>query len=371
MYLDYAAHTAASSQVLQAYCAAVHQCQGNANSVHQAGREAADILEQATVSVARMLGALPEEVIYTSGATESNNLAIKGLAKSSPVGKHIITTYLEHASVLGPVSALRTQGYELDFVSLDSDGNIDLEELESLLRPDTALFSCCWVDSEVGLIQDIKALSMLLEKYPRCFWHIDATQAVGKIPVTFEPRMDALSFSPHKFYGMEGTGGLLLRKGRLIQPLFHGGASQSPFRSGSPAATLAVATDVALHDAMDHLDANATKMRSLWNTVNDRLKKIPNVSMNSRENGSPYILNFSTDMRGDALQAALDERGICVSSKSACSPANAISKPVLALTGDKKRAHQTLRVSFGWATSDAQIDEFCTVLEELLSAATN
>ena len=225
IYLDYSANTPADSRVLERFCEVERSCPGNANSRHQAGRDAKLVIDHATQTIAGLLSAQPAEVIYTSGASEANNFALKGLAKlSRHLGKHIISTPLEHSSVSGTLTALQEQGYEIDLVDIRRDGTIDLEHLKELLRPDTIAVAVTLVDSELGVVQPVKEISEILQAWPNCHLHVDATQAVGKIPVSFEG-VDTMSLTAHKFYGLNGIGLLLKRRRLAHAPLLHGGES--------------------------------------------------------------------------------------------------------------------------------------------------
>ena len=200
IYLDYSANTPVDPQVLQRFCHVESSCPGNPNSRHQAGAAARALLEHATCSIASCLGAQPAEIIYTSGASEANNFALKSLAKlGQNAGRRIISTPLEHASVKGSLAALQQQGYQIDLVDLRPDGTVDLDHLRRLLGPDTVLVAVTAVDSELGTVQPVAQIAALLKEYPRCHLHVDATQAVGKLPVGFE-WADTMSLTAHKFY---------------------------------------------------------------------------------------------------------------------------------------------------------------------------
>lgn len=207
IYLDYAANHPADPGVVERFCRTELAFPGNPNSAHPAGRAAREELDRITASIAALLGAEPEEVIYTSGATESNNLAIKGLAQASRhVGRHILSTQLEHSSVGGSLTALQNQGYEIDLLDVDRRGQVDLEQLRDLLRKDTVLLSLSAVDSELGTVQPLEEVREILKEYPNCRLHVDATQAVGRIPVRFTG-CDTMSLALHKIGGLNGSGG--------------------------------------------------------------------------------------------------------------------------------------------------------------------
>ena len=206
-------------------------------------------MDLVTAHIASLLGVEPEEIIYTSGASESNNLALKGIVQvSRHTGKHIISTALEHSSVGGALSALQ-QGCEMDLVDIGRDGKIDLEHLAELLRRDTVLVSICAVDSELGTVQPIREIGKILRDYPNCRLHVDATQAVGKTTLVLEV-VDTMSIAPHKFYGLNGSGLLVKKKDPVIEPQIHGGSSTTIYRSGTPALGLAVFIEKALELAL-------------------------------------------------------------------------------------------------------------------------
>ena len=187
LYLDYSANTPVDEAVLQCFCEAERRYPGNANAHHQAGTDAKAAINEATRSIARCLGAPPAGIIYTSGASEANNLAVKGLAAlGRAAGRHILSTPLEHSSVSGSLEALQKQGYEVELLNICSDGTVDLADLKNRLRPDTVLVAVTAVDSELGVVQPIAEIAELLKAYPNCHFHVDATQAVGKIPIQFE-----------------------------------------------------------------------------------------------------------------------------------------------------------------------------------------
>ena len=369
IYLDHTSHTKADPAVLEEFCKAEREFIANPMSAHKAGRAARAEFDKTTAATAGLLGAKPEEVIFTSGAAEANNLAIKGLTRAyRHVGKHIITNCLEHPSVSGPLATLREQGWEIELADIKSDGTVDLEHLAALLRRDTVLVSIPWVDSELGAIQPIEAIGKLLEKYPDCRFHVDAAQAVGKIFVSFSrtfERVDTLSFSCHKFNGICGSGALLKRKGILLDALISGGVSTTMFRSGTPALALAVSSCKALELAVNNQNKRLEKVRSLRYHVNKFLEQYPRVRVNSPKEGSPYILNLSVQgIKGIDFQEMLDKRGICVSVKSACSVPGTPSRPVFAVSRDKKNAVCSWRVGFSHWTKTEEVEGFLKAFDE-------
>jgi cysteine desulfurase len=367
VYLDYAANTPVDKEVLDTFYNVSLEYIGNPNSPHTIGDQARVRMEESTKQIAELLGAKEREVIYTSGASESNNMAVKGIANSyKRYGKHIITTYMEHASVTGPVTALQNEGYEVDFINLTETGLIDLNHLKELMREDTILVSVCYVDSEVGTIQPLEEIYKLVKEKPHCFFHTDATQAVGKIPVTFQ-YADLLTFSAHKFYGINGSGVLLKKEGIMLEPLIHGGLSTTSFRSGTPALSLAAATEKALTKASDNLSSRYDQVKDLNTKLREALKAYPSVKINTPEEGTPYILNISIKgVNTNQLQNELNEKEIYVATKSACCAPNTVSRPVYAITGDRKLALSTLRISLSHLTSDEEIELFLTAFHQAL-----
>lgn len=365
IYLDYAANTPADEAVLQTFCEVTRAYTANPNSPYPEGKRAKQCLDEATSTIARLLNVHEEEIIYTSGATESNNLAIKGIAgQYKAYGKHIITTYLEHSSVNGPMAWLQKQGYEVDYVDITENGLVDLQRLRELLRQDTILVSVCCVDSELGILQHIAEIAELLKDYPHCFFHVDASQAIGKIPVDCTCA-DLITLAPHKFYGLNGCGILIKKKELLLEPQLHGGISTTPFRSGTPALGLVASSAKALSLAMDNMDGKYLAALELNQKLRKALGKYKKVRINSTAESVPFILNVSiAGIKSEDFQAFLAQRDICVSTKSACCAPNTVSRPVYALTKDKKAALSTLRISLSHGTSLSDIEAFLACFDE-------
>lgn len=369
IYLDYAADTPVAPEVLEAYCKAVQTYIANPNAHHALGQAAKARIAEAMRAIATYFEVTPEEVIFTSGATESNNMAIKGVATSGRrYGKHMITSYLEHSSVTGPMNALAQEGYEIDYVDLLPNGQIDLVHLKELLREDTILVSVCAVDSELGAVQPIKEIAELLSQYPHCKFHVDATQAVAKIPVTMQG-IDLMTFTPHKFYGLHGCGVLIKKQKLLIDPLIHGGVSTTIFRSGTPTAALIIATEEALKLYVAHQNNYYEHVKGLNQMLREAFAKNPKVMINSPEDAVPFIINISIkDKKALAMQEALAEKEIYISTKSACSTLNTPSRSVMAITKDRKRAMNTLRISLSHLTTKEDVTTFITAFNEVLNA---
>ncbi len=365
IYLDYAAHTPTDAAVAEAFLQASREFTANANSPYPPGRAAKARLQEAAAHIASLLNVNPEAVIFTSGASESNNLAIKGVAeKYRRYGKHIISTPLEHSSVNGPLAYLAQQGFEIDYCELKPDGTVDTSHLNSLLRADTILVSVCWVDSELGIVQPVRDIAAMLVGRPHCFFHTDATQAVGKIPVQLDG-IGLASFAPHKFFGLCGSGVLIRGENVMIEPQIHGGISSTPFRSGTPALELAVAAEAALDIAVSELEARYQTVKALNTRLKAALQGLPYVRLNSTAASVPHIVNISVPgVRTDMIQESLAAQGIYVATRSACCAPGTVSRPVYALTHDKKAALSTLRISLGHLTREEDVDAFAQALTE-------
>ena len=364
IYLDYSANTPVDEAVLERFCAVERSCPGNANSRHQAGAAAKAAIDEATQSIARSLNVQPAEIIYTSGASEANNFALKSIARlERHHGKHIISTPLEHSSVSGTLTALQEQGYEIDLVDIKQDGTVDLAHLRELLRPDTILVAVTAVDSELGVVQPVAEIAEMLKACPHCHFHVDATQAVGKIPVSFEG-VDTMSLTAHKFYGLNGIGLLLKRRRLALEPLIHGGESTTIYRSGTPTVALASSLASALELAVNELPERAAHVQKLNAELRAALSRRPDVRINSPEHAIPHILNLSVqNVKGTVFQRELDAHGVCVSVKSACSSDGLPSRAVFAVSRDRRNALSSWRISLSHLTTEAEIQEFLQVFD--------
>ena len=360
IYLDYAANTPADPAVLDAFCQTERQFIGNANAAHPAGQAARAEMARVTDSIASLLDVSPQEIIYTSGASESNNLAIKGVVQS---GRHIITTPLEHASVAGALSALGRQGYTVDVVDVLRDGTVDIQHLRTLLRQDTALVCVCAVDSELGAVQPIPKIVEILQGYPHCRLHVDATQAVGRTAPIWRGA-DTVSLAPHKFYGLNGCGLLLKKKNLALEPLIHGGGSTTPYRSGTPALGLAVSAETALRLALENQPQRTACVKALNQQLRAGFGGYPAVCINSPDDAVPNILNLSVrGVKGTVFQRALASHGVCVSVKSACSTDGAPSQAVYAVSRDRRNALSSWRISLSHLTTEAEIAAFLEIFQ--------
>ena len=370
IYLDYAANTPVDKQVLDVFNENTLKYFANPNSTHNLGKEANKKIEETTKNIMELLHKntkLDEdtEIIYTSGSSESNNLAIKGIAQTyKENGKHIISTFLEHSSVSSPLTYLKEQGYEIDIVNIKNDGTIDLEHLKSLLRNDTILVSVCYVDSEVGTAQPIQKIANILKDYPNCFLHVDSTQAIGKINVDFSG-VDLISFAPHKFNGLNGFGALLKKKDIVLEPLINGGASTSLYRSGTPVIGQICALEKALELTFENFDERYKYVSKLNRKLREGLSKYKDVSINTISNENPFILNISVNgTKAVEFKNKLEEYGVCVSIKSACTVTITTSRIVMSMTHDRKRAFASWRISLSHLVEEDEIYRFLEIFDE-------
>ena len=267
-------------------------------------------------------------------------------------------------SVSGCLTALQERGYEIDVLSLNRNGQIDLNHLKKLLRPDTVLMTLCAVDSELGTIQPVREVADILRDYPKCRLHLDVTQAIGRIPVELS-LADTASFSGHKFGGITGSGVLYKKQTTEMEPLIHGGVSTSMYRSGTPAVGLAVSLSVALNKAMRERERRFEHVLSLNRMLREELIR-RNVRIHSPLCAAPHILNIGVDgIKGTAFRDALDQYGICVSVKSACSVEVTPSRAVYAVTGNRRQALESFRISLSHQTTEEEIRAFLSALDKI------
>ncbi len=366
VYLDYSATTPVNKEVLESFNKTCLDYPGNPNSLHKLGLEAKKLMDAATSKVAKILNVKENEVIFTSGASESNNLAIKGIAGISS-GKTIITTKLEHSSILSTVNYLKQNGYTIKYVKIKEDGQVDLEDLEKLINKDTILVSIAEVNSEIGIIQNVNEIGKMLKKYDRVLFHVDGTQAIGKKQINLE-NIDLYSFSAHKIYGLKGVGVLVKKENISLVPLIHGGKSQTVYRSGTPALPLIVSTSKALSLMYEDLDKKIDYVKKLNTMLKEGLKKIANVTINSNDKCLPHIVNISIkNIKPETLLHSLEEDEIYISTKTACSSNESVSLAVYTLTKDTELSSTSIRISLSHLTKEEEITYFLEKLQEKIN----
>lgn len=365
IYLDYAANVPVKEEVLQEFLRVERTFRGNTNSLHGEGRAAKaefDRLNEKFLSLLK-LDKEEYEIIYTSSATEANNLAVKGLAKAySGYGNKILVSEFEHNSVNACLSFLKSEGVEVEFISSLPNGKIDLNDLKTKLSSSVLLVCVALVEGETGSVQDDRAIRDVLKNYPDCRFFTDATQAVGKIDIDFSVP-DLISFAPHKFGGLAGTGVLIKKKSVVLTPLIHGGNSVSVYRSGSAPLGLIASTVKAAELSFASLKENYAYVKELSDRLKEEAGRMKNVTVNSFDN--PYIVNFSVSgKRAAETVKYFDANGFCVSQKSACSLANTPSKTIMSIYRDKARALSSFRVSLCERTTKEEISRFLRKLKE-------
>ena len=371
IYLDNAATTRIHPQVLEAMLPYFQEYYGNPSSIYDFGNQVKGALEEARKSVAGALGADPKEIYFTSGATEADNWAVFGAArKMAAKGKHIITSTIEHHAVLHPFEMLEKEGFEVTYVPVDEEGILDLAALKNAVREDTTFISVMAVNNEIGTIQPIREIVDFV-KGKGILVHTDAVQLIGKQPVNVkEMGVDLLSLSAHKMHGPKGVGALYIRKGVLIDSLFHGGGQERKKRPGTENVAgivgLAKALEVTLSD---HQEKEARIMRLREHLIDEVMAKVPHVRLNgSREKRIAGNANFSFRfIEGESLLLALDMYGICASSGSACTSGSLDPSHVLLGIGlPHEIAHGSLRISISEYTTQEEIDELIRVLPGIM-----
>ena len=366
IYLDYSATTKTRDEVLDTFVKSSKDYFANPNSLHKLGVNAKKLIDASTEQIAKIIGCKNDDIIYTSCASESNNLAIKGVAlRNKKRGMHIITTNLEHSSIYGPVGYLTNLGFEVDFVKTNEFGIVDIDDLKNLLREDTVLVSIGAVNSETGVKQNIEEIAKLLKNY-NCYFHVDATQAVGKVRIDYSD-VDLISFTAHKFFGPKGVGVLIKRDNVLIEPLIHGGKSTTIYRSGTPALPLITSISKALRLIDEELDSNYSHVMELNSYIKDNLKKYDNVKINSNDYSIPHILNLSVmNAKPESMQHALEEYDIYISTQSACSSNNPVSRSVLEVTKDTEASKHSIRISLSGITTKEEVDKFLSAFDKCI-----
>ena len=360
VYLDYAATTPVDKRVAEKMIPYLTETFGNpASSSHAFGWAAEEAVEKARADIAALINADPKEIVFTSGATESDNLAIKGAAHFyQSKGKHLITVKTEHKAVLDTMRELERQGFEVTYLGVQENGLIDLEELKAAIRDDTILISVMWVNNEIGVVQDIPAIGEICRERKIVF-HVDAAQACGKVPVDVEAaKIDLLSMSGHKVYGPKGIGALYVRrKPRVrLEAQMHGGGHERGFRSGTLPTHQIVGMGEAFRIAKEELEQDMAHYRKLRDIFLKGIEGIEEVYINGDlEHRAPNNLNVSFNfVEGESLIMAVKE--LAVSSGSACTSASLEPSYVLrALGRNDELAHSSLRITFGRMTTEEEV----------------
>lgn len=371
IYMDHGATTPVDPLVVDAMLPYFTETFGNASSLHSFGQEATSALEQSRQQVAASIGAKPEEIIFTSGGTESDNLAIKGIAyRNSGKGKHIITSTIEHPAILNTCAYLEKEGFDVTYVPADSDGIIDMDELKKAIRDDTILISVMHANNEIGTIQPISDISKLA-KEKSIYLHTDAVQSFGKIAVNVdELGVDMLSMSSHKIYGPKGVGALYVRKGTPLQALAHGGSHERSMRAGTEniSGIVGFAKAVALADErLVDDEKHMTQLRdSLIGKVMDSIDDVELSGHPTNRLPNNVNLRFSF-IEGESMLLFLDMKGIAISTGSACSSKSLEPSHVLTAIGLRPEdSHGSLRITLGKDNTQEEVDYVVDALVEVV-----
>lgn len=373
VYFDNSATTRVLDCVRDVVVNVMTEDYGNPSAKHRKGMEAERYVRQAAADIAKTLKVKDKEILFTSGGTESNNMALIGTAMANHrAGKHIITTRIEHASVYNPLAFLEQQGFEVTYLTVDSKGHISLEDLEASIRPDTILVSIMYVNNEMGAIEPVAEIASLIhKKNPSILFHVDAIQAYGKLIIHPKKQgIDLLSVSAHKIHGPKGVGFLYIDERVKIRPLLYGGGQQKDLRSGTENVPGIAGMGAAAKEMYTDHEQKTAFITGLKDYMTERIKQLDGVTVNSLKGseGAPQIVSASfMGVRSEVLLHALEDKGIYVSSGSACSSNHpAVSGTLKAIGVKKELLDSTLRFSFGLFNTKEEIDYCIGVLEELL-----
>lgn len=366
IYFDNAATTKIYDDALTSYVQVSQKFFGNPSSLHQLGVDAYQVLTKARAQVASLLSVQPEEIFFTSGGTESNNWAIKGTAlEKSVFGKHIITTKIEHPSVIQTCKQLERFGFEVTYLDVDSKGIVSIDQLKESLRKDTILVSVMAVNNEVGAVQPIAEIAKVLEEYPSIHFHVDCVQAVERASQLLSiGRIDLLSLSAHKFHGPRGVGIMYKKFGRKIQALLTGGGQEKGERSTTENLPGIVATTKALRMALEEESVTGELRSQLWKELATK----PEIRIFSPEDGASHVLCFAIKgVRGEVVVHAFENHGIYISTTSACSSKKGDSSSTLyAMDVPTEWATGAVRVSFSNDNTKEEVEQFIDVLHQLM-----
>lgn len=371
IYFDNAATTQVYPEALKTYTEVATKIWGNPSSLHNLGSQATRILEASRKQIAELLGKDSKEIFFTSGGTEGDNWVLKGVAfERAHLGKHIIVSDIEHPAVKESALWLKTQGFEVDLAPVNAQGFVDISALESLLRPDTILLSVMAVNNEIGSIQPIAEISDLLADKPTISFHVDAVQAITKIPTErfLTERVDFATFSGHKFHSVRGVGFIYVKSGKKISPLLTGGGQESDKRSTTENVAGIAATAKALRLSLDKAQDSRKRLSAMKQILLEELSKFDHVTVFSgMDDFAPSILTFGIkNIRGEVIVHAFEDHQIYISTTSACS--SKAGKPagtLIAMGVPQKLAQTAVRISLGDDNDMGQIEQFLTIFKQI------
>ncbi|ALF11823.1 cysteine desulfurase family protein [Parageobacillus thermoglucosidasius] len=373
IYLDNSATTKPFPEVVDSFVTVATKYFGNPSSLHELGMKAERLLTQAREQIAAALGVKPNEIIFTSGGTEANNFAIKGVAlQYRHRGNHIITTAIEHPSVSEPCQQLEQLGFEVTYLPVNENGLVTVEDVKKALRDDTILVSIMHVNNEVGAIQPVEEIGALLAQYPKTIFHVDRVQGISKVPLDMKKaRIDLCTMSAHKFHGLRGAGILYVRQGVRLSPLLAGGGQEMQLRSGTENVPAIVAMAKALRLSLEKYDKQIDYLLEVKQAWIDALKTIPFIQINTPlAHSAPHIINFSLNgIKPEVFVHELEKHDIFVSTTSACSSKKkAPSKTLLAMGVDDRRAESGIRISLSFENT---LEEIPTAISAMKKAIEN
>src|SRR5690625_3470136 len=369
IYFDNSATTIPHPEVIDTYNKVAKSFFGNPSSLHILGAEAENLFIRSRMQIADILQVKSNEIVFTSGGTEGNNLAIKGIAlQYKNRGKHIITTEIEHASVYEACRSLENHGFDITYLPVNKDGHVDLDAFEKAIREDTILVSIMHVNNELGSIQPIYEIGKVVDKYPKIFFHVDDVQGFSKVPLNLrEAKVDLCTYSGHKINGLKGTCILYVKENINLYPLFHGGGQEDGIRPGTENLPGAISLARAFRLAKEKEDAKYPVLKNLREYFVEKLANISGVMINSPVNDvAPHIINISVpNTKPEVIIHTLGEKGIFISTKSACSSREADENRVLDACGyTKERSSSALRISLSYESTKEEIDTFLTIFSE-------
>ncbi|WP_188203836.1 cysteine desulfurase family protein [Desemzia incerta] len=370
IYFDNSATTKVDDSVLETFIQVSQKMNGNPSSLHRLGDLADGLLQQSRKQIASLLQVKDSEIYFTSSGTEGDNWAIKGTAiEKMRYGKHLITTSVEHPAVKESMAQLEQLGFKVTYLPVDETGVVSVSDLRNALRPDTVLVSVMAVNNEVGSIQPIDEIGEVLREYPSIHFHVDAVQAVGKIPLDLSSssRIDLATFSGHKFHGLKGTGFLYIKHGRKIAPLMSGGGQEKGRRNGTENVAGIAAMSRALRLLFDQQEQKTVNQRLVRDYLMDELSKYPKVQLFSTKKGAPHIICFGLQgIRGEVSVHAFEKEDIFISTTSACSSRNKTTSSTLSAMGvPEKTATGAVRVSLTDTNTMEEARQFLKAFDAL------
>lgn len=368
VYLDSGSTTAVHPDVLKTYKDLLDRYFVNSESLYDEGSEVHRMMEKARSAAAGLLGVKADEILFTSGSSESNSMAIKGSALADPSRKHLITTSIEHSSVMNSMRQLqRLFGYEVTYLPVSEQGTVTADQVRKALRPDTVLVSIMQANNETGAINPISDIAEVVQKESHALFHVDMTQAIGKIPCPMDG-IDLASISAHKIEGLKGSGILMRREYVKLEPIISGGEQEFGLRGGTANAPADIVFAKTLRLALENETKYETEVRALQQRLIRGLKEIPGIELNSPEHNLPCTVNFSYEkIPSEVMQNALNRQGFLVSARSTCeSNSNNPSYVLTAMGYSDRRASCSIRIVLSYHNTEEDVDRFLSALKEII-----